>query len=120
MLNQDTNDARASDGGETWGWGGQLGAVNPERQLSGAICLAALLSDGVATYAAYPNGTGRVAGVVRVSTDNAVSWRDHISFGDARVPFAYSGLTAMPADQGGMLGVIVRARPGRLSALSVP
>ena len=80
--------------------------MHPERQLSGAICLAALLSDGVATYAAHPNGTGRDAGVVRVSTDNAGSWRDHVSFGDARAPFAYSGLTSLPADQGGVLGVV--------------
>jgi hypothetical protein len=95
----------SSDGGDSWGWKGQLGAVHPEPQLAGAICLAALYGDRSATYAAFPgSATGRAAGVVRVSDDNAATWRDLVSLGDAKVPFAYSSLTEVP--DSGSLGLL--------------
>ena len=40
----------SSDGGNTWGWGGKVGAVHAEPQLAGVPTMASIYSDGVATY----------------------------------------------------------------------
>ena len=94
--------------GETWGWDGVLGAVYPEPQLDGPICMGSILGDATTTYASFPNTTGaarsgRENGVIRVSADNAKTWHDHTVFG-ASVPFAYSCLTEL--EDAASLGVL--------------
>lgn len=92
----------STDGGRTWGWDGVVGAVHPEPALNGAVCMAGVLSDETAVYASYPNSStgSRSAGAIRVSTDNAKSWHDHVAFGGDAVLFAYSCLTEMPGERG--------------------
>eukprot|EP01043_Picozoa_sp_COSAG02_P020266 COSAG02_NODE_996_length_15338_cov_3.867577_10_plen_288_part_00 len=90
----------STDGGDTWGWGGVQGAVHPEPQLNGAICMGSIFGDADATYASFPNSSdvsnggkvGRKNGVIRVSRDNAKTWSDLIGFG-TETEFAYSCLT---------------------------
>ena len=86
----------STDGGDTWGWGGTVGGVHAEPQLAGIPTMASIYSDGVGTYASFPNHpSNRVNGTIKVSMDNAKTWVDLAAFGGMARTFGYSCLTAM-------------------------